>query len=461
MDDSRRAVSLELVARLEAIAARMESYTCRYDLMHDARAIFCETYSLMTRIIARELPKRAWSDPSWIVALAEAFSRRYFAVLDAYDQGVLQPGAWLTAFGSIRKKRTSVLEAVVCGMACHIMHDLPLGLTDVGFADGPPNARIGDYHLMNDVLVGAIDEIYGTIARRYNPALFWLEILGKRSEDLLTSYGIRLGRSDAWYNACRLDSPVQAEALASIERAPETFIGQLVKPPAWSLRVLLRAFRWITALGRRWPNHSLVAEVLPAQSLANRDYYFHVGVGDWSGTFTFRVTNLAAFWHERLSLKNRLLGLGLIIIFGVLKSARIDSTMRGFPDQGESGSAYNLVRISRFGITLFLLRETYTMHPDGEGVFVQSLEEFGPSPVSIGAQMRYPARVEAGGMHTLYFMPLLSAQWTGDYHVAPSLRHLDSVLECAWAEAEEHIDKVSPPDPEDGALQAVTPPLCP
>jgi hypothetical protein len=60
--------------------------------------------------------------------------------------------------------------------------------------------------------------------------------------------------------------------------------------------------------------------------------------------------------------------------------------------------------------------------------------------------MRYPARVESGGMHTLYFMPLLSAQWTGDYHVAPSRRHLDSRLQCAWAEAEEHVDKVSPPE---------------
>jgi uncharacterized protein DUF5995 len=79
MDEGQSAIPLKLVARLEAIAARMESYTCRYDLMHDARAIFCETYSLMTRIIAREVPTRAWSDPSWIVALAEAFSHRYFA----------------------------------------------------------------------------------------------------------------------------------------------------------------------------------------------------------------------------------------------------------------------------------------------------------------------------------------------------------------------------------------------
>jgi hypothetical protein len=157
--------------RLERISERLAGYALRYDLMRDSRAIFTRTYSIMTRIIAQKLQSVQWEDVEWIVKLAEAFSSRYFLVLEKYDDDSLTEGAWQHAFVTFARSRLSALEISICGMACHIIHDLPLSLADARFQDNGPNARITDYHSMNGVLDDAIDTIIATISRKYNPTL--------------------------------------------------------------------------------------------------------------------------------------------------------------------------------------------------------------------------------------------------------------------------------------------------
>ena len=397
----------------------------------------------MTDVIARALPTVRWEDATWIVGLAEAFSSRYFAALDGYDTNVLDAGAWRYAFETFDRTRLSALEVLVCGMACHIIGDLPLSLTAVGFQESGPDARITDYHSMNGVLDSAIGTILDTISRTYNPALRVVEVFGVRNEELLTGYGVSLSRAAAWYNACRLQSPSRDAASTSIEKSAQLFIDDIVRPPLFSLAAVVRAFRRVVALGVRWPSRMPAVESLPKQQAPNRNYYFHIGAGDWSGDFTFHLTSLGAFWRDRLSFKNRFLVAGLTLMMALLRRARIDSAMRAFADQGPSGVAFNLVRISAFGVTLYSLRETYTMLSDGTGVFVQSNQRFGPIPFLFNSRMRYSAKVDEGGTHTVYYIPLLGTNWIGDYRVSPDERELNSVLTCSWGQAEEHIRKVT------------------
>jgi hypothetical protein len=185
------------VLRLNGISKRLAGYAERYDLMCDSRAIFTRTYSIMTDITARQLPAVRWEDVAWIVGLAEAFSSRYFAALDEYDSNMLGPGAWQYAFVTFDRTRLSALEVLVCGMACHIIHDLPLSLIDVGFQSTGANDRITDYHSMNAVLDSAIGTILEVISRAYNPALRLVEVFGVKNEELLTSYGVSLSRAAA------------------------------------------------------------------------------------------------------------------------------------------------------------------------------------------------------------------------------------------------------------------------
>lgn len=428
--------------RLEKIANRLAQYAVRYDLMHDSRAIFTRTYSMMTKLIDRSLPAINWQDAEWIIELAEKFSGRYFQALDSYDADLLAPGAWLHAFATFARRRLSALEVLVCGMACHIIHDLPLSLGDVGFQDNSPNSHIGDYHLMNGVLDTAIGPILRAISRTYNPALSIVEVFGIRNEELLTGYGISLSRAAAWYNACRLRAPSDT-ARQSIEKSPQVFVDAIVRPRLISLDAVVRLFRWIVSFGVRWPECMPAIQQLPRQDAANRNYYFHIGAGNWSGSFTFRLTSLNAFFHDHLSFKNRFLVIGMTLLMTLLRRARIDSVLRTFPDQGANGIAFNLVRISACGVTLYLLRETYTMLADGSGVFVQSNQRFGPFPFLLNSKMRYRAKVDEPGTHTVYYLPLLGTNWIGDYTVSEDEHGLSSVLTCSWGHAEEHVRKIS------------------
>jgi hypothetical protein len=240
-----------------------------------------------------------------------------------------------------------------------------------------------------------------------------------------------------------LQSPSRDATRASIEKSPKVFINDIVRPPLFSLDGLVRAFRWLVSLGVRWPGRTPTIESLPRQQAANRNYYFHIGAGDWSGRFTFRLTSFRAFWRDGLSLKNRFLVVGLTLLMGLLRSAKIDSSVRAFADQGSNGVAFNLVRISALGTTLYTLRETYTMLGDGTSVFVESTQRFGPLPFLFNSRMRYDAKVDEGGTHTLYFLPLLGANWIGDYHVSLDERELNSVLTCPWGHAEEHVRKLA------------------
>jgi hypothetical protein len=62
-------------------------------------------------------------------------------------------------------------------------------------------------------------------------------------------------------------------------------------------------------------------------------------------------------------------------------------------------------------------------------------------PFLFNRQKEHPAEVREGGLHATYFIPLLGADWTGEYQVSNAGNHIESLLTCAWAEARESIDR--------------------
>lgn len=182
----------------------------------------------------------------------------------------------------------------------------------------------------------------------------------------------------------------------------------------------------------------------PSQSrrLANHVYYFDTGVGYWTGTFDFRITAWRAFWADSLGVTNRALVLAMAFAIRLFGGARITSLLEGFPDERPNGVVTNEVRLTKFGMTLYLLRERYIIHPDGRGVTVSSRERFGPVPFLFRATKAHPAEILDNGSQAIYYMPLLGTDWVGRYHVRPDRDHIESVLTCSWGEATEVIDRV-------------------
>ena len=74
-------------ARLTCVAERLEEYAVRLEQLDDSRCVFTRIYAQMTEALRDGLLDKAWNDADWVVELAEAFSMRYFAALDAFDAG--------------------------------------------------------------------------------------------------------------------------------------------------------------------------------------------------------------------------------------------------------------------------------------------------------------------------------------------------------------------------------------
>jgi hypothetical protein len=245
------------VERLEALAARLDASVSELEDRKDSRCVFTHAYALMTRRLAAELPASDLDDADWVVEIAEAFAEKYFSALEQYDRGGEPPPAWRAVFTTISSRRTSVLEDLTFGVYAHIVRDLPHTLRELGLADAAGRSRLRDHHTVTAIVGRAIDDVQAAVSERYGPYVRPLDRIGDRYDEILTNYGIRLSRGMAWYNAQRLDHPRSAaSAAAAVEESTRVFVAQVMDPPLFSLRVFLRASRWLAALLRRWPADS-------------------------------------------------------------------------------------------------------------------------------------------------------------------------------------------------------------
>jgi hypothetical protein len=123
----------------------------------------------------------------------------------------------------------------------------------------------------------------------------------------------------------------------------------------------------------------------PGRLADNQTSYFAIGQGVWRGRFSYRLTDRAVLKRDRIGLQNRLLARGMSLAQRLAGDSRLDSVIRASPEEDDFGVARNVVRISRFRITL-------------------------------------------------YYMALLGTDWTADYEVAEGQREIAGVRRCPWAE---------------------------
>lgn len=175
---------------------------------------------------------------------------------------------------------------------------------------------------------------------------------------------------------------------------------------------------------------------------ASHRYYFVTGRGDWAGTFDFELTNWTAFLSDRIGILNRILVVMMVVVTTVFGEARITSTLGGDPERDPIPLGTNEVRITKWRITLYLLRERYHLHPDGRCVTVDARERFGPIPFLLSSRKAHPAEIDSDGRGATYYMPLLGTDWIGTYDVREDGTRIDATLACEWAEAAEIIEHV-------------------
>ena len=264
-DEQPSASSNSASLRIRQVAVRVASYVEMYEGRRDQRAVFAFVYHRLTESLADYADTGAvpFHDQAWIADLTETFAGRFFHAMDSIDawqeagsnrddlsEAVDEP--WADVLISMNEG-SYVLEDLVFSMMAHISYDLPKALLESGM-DHAGVSHIADYHLMNAVLAGETEAVQRDVSDRYNRFLGLLDRFAGHYDEFFTSYGIRLSRSAAWYNAARLHDPLSAaEAQRSILRSTGAFIEFVRRPKVRWIRILVRVVRFITPRFRRWP----------------------------------------------------------------------------------------------------------------------------------------------------------------------------------------------------------------
>ena len=69
-----------------------------------------------------------------------------------------------------------------------------------------------------------------------------------------------MARGLAWYNADRLADPASvAAARESTTRNVQELVDQVLHPPVWTTRIVLKAGRLLVGMLRRWPRSAELA----------------------------------------------------------------------------------------------------------------------------------------------------------------------------------------------------------
>jgi hypothetical protein len=179
------------------------------------------------------------------------------------------------------------------------------------------------------------------------------------------------------------------------------------------------------------------------RALPNHIYYFKIGAGRWAGIFDFSITDQGKFRLAKIGLKNRLLAIGMNWAIRYLGKAHIASHIVGHPNEGQAGIAQNLVVVKVWGVVFYRLQERYILNANGRDVWVKSSERFGPIPFLFNNKKQHPAEILDNGMRSVYYIPLLGAQWIGRYTVREDCNHVHSTLTCEWAIGHEVIDRAN------------------
>ncbi|MGH9870593.1 MAG: DUF5995 family protein [Candidatus Polarisedimenticolia bacterium] len=240
---------------VDRVVWRLEQYRDWYDCSRDRRAIFTHAYLEMTRRFREAIGTDVFSDTGWVVSLDIAFADQFFAAMNAEALDVSVPHGWRPTLYAMDAGLTSVMEDLSLPMIVHVVHDLPLALQAAGLSNACGESHIDDFHRANDVLQAAIPDIQRQVARRYNPMLAWLDRLGAGEDEILTNYGMRLGRAAAWYNAERYLDPVLGSlAKESVTRSTNLAVSQILRPALFSFRIGRKVLRLASRWTRRWPD---------------------------------------------------------------------------------------------------------------------------------------------------------------------------------------------------------------
>lgn len=413
---------------------------------------FASLYLRVTTTIRSKIGTGYFDDDRRMAMLDAAFASRYLsaaAQFRAHDAAL--PKAWAGALEATNQGSLIIVQHLLLSMNPHINIDLAAAAAQT--CPGSSIAALhGDFAKINAVLAAVVPTVISEIGV-LSPYLHLLSDLSEDAETSIINFSLAAARDASWAMAQRLavlPDAAQEEAIA-LENVPIAAIGEGLIDPGFVASAVLDIIRSaevtdVAQVIRTLDSGDLLPFERAAPALAgtpaNQVYYFEVGPGSWSGTFSFQMTSWRKLWSSSMTLKNKLLAGAMQVFQSIFGDASISSELTPYPDRGAFGVAHNTIRIHKSWFTLWRSEEEYTLHPDGHRVGVDARVSFGPIAFLLPEHDIYPATVIDGGMRNLYHIKLLGARFLGDYRVQPGRRQVHSTLTAEWATAHEILNKL-------------------
>ena len=169
----------------------------------DHRAVFANTYLLLTKEIRKTIKRRPryYEDKRWLIYLDVTFANYYFA---NFRRGAKPPEAWRIAFDTAAHGDQNAAQDMLLGINAHVQRDMPYVMASVGlrFPDG--RSRKPDHDRGNAILAASYERIVRDTERRYDPFIALSNSSATPLDDFAGLEMVKGWREGVWRNAERL-----------------------------------------------------------------------------------------------------------------------------------------------------------------------------------------------------------------------------------------------------------------
>tara|TARA_Y100000385_G_C12925687_1_gene564539 strand:- start:172 stop:963 length:792 start_codon:yes stop_codon:yes gene_type:complete len=199
---------------------------------------FAILYQTVTKKVKNEIEQGRFENNDLMTAMVSNFANRYLIAINEYfenDNSVSK--SWDKSFNLKNPQDYCVLQHLMLGMNAHIIFDLAISSAAVA-----PNEKIFDFKkdflIINDILIGMIDEMQEMISK-----VFWimkpLDFMLGRLDEKIAAHIIFLARNKAW-DLARLIALSDEEHKGAILEEMEmeaTFISHRILSPSGALKL--------------------------------------------------------------------------------------------------------------------------------------------------------------------------------------------------------------------------------
>jgi hypothetical protein len=185
----------DVVARLDGIIAQ--------SLKESSRLVYFATlYREMTMAVKAGIQDGRFQDGARMEALDVAFAQRYLDAYDAHRAGRQPTGAWAVAFRAAASPWPMILQHLLLGINAHI--NLDLGIAAARIAPGAEIKLLQhDFDQINAIIGSLTDGVQAEIDQ-LSPMVRWLDRFGRRMDEWVANFSIKVARVGAWDLATRL-----------------------------------------------------------------------------------------------------------------------------------------------------------------------------------------------------------------------------------------------------------------